>query len=331
MRISGIRRQPAGAPTTGSVALDAIEVVADDGRTGTAFGSPAAAERAVELGSALLQGEDPLATAAHWSRLDDPAGAGHAARAMLDVALWDLRARSEGNPLWRSLGGARPRSFACARAPDLASDDLRAWFRALAGKYGFRAGLVTLGHADDLARLQAARDELAVNSAAPDLLAATPPEWSGDQAEEAMRRIEPDQDIVCLEAPLAEWSAEEIQRLSGRVCAALCPATAPASAAGLFTTRRGRATDIVRIDPALSGVTGSLQIAEAAYGYELPVIVAGGYGNIGAHLAAAMPTSMYLEIPDPGGDATSLASSVRIENGWAVAGDDPGHGIRVAA
>jgi L-alanine-DL-glutamate epimerase-like enolase superfamily enzyme len=77
-----------------------------------------------------------------------------------------------------------------------------------------------------------------------------------------------------------------------------------------------------------AGITGALQVADTAFGFELPVILAASPGHLNAHLAAAIPTCMSMAVHT--GDASGLlASDVRIEDGWAVVGDAPGHGIVV--
>jgi len=65
-------------------------------------------------GPALI-GEDPMATERLWEKLYwllSPRGqTGYASHAIaaLDIALWDLKAKALGQPLWRLLGGARSR------------------------------------------------------------------------------------------------------------------------------------------------------------------------------------------------------------------------------
>ncbi|OZI36741.1 mandelate racemase [Bordetella genomosp. 1] len=68
-----------------------------------------------EIAAAALIGESALDTEKLWERLYwllTPRGqSGYAAHAMaaIDIALWDLKAQRLGLPLWRLLGGARPR------------------------------------------------------------------------------------------------------------------------------------------------------------------------------------------------------------------------------
>ena len=73
----------------------------------------------------------------------------------------------------------------------------------------------------------------------------------------------------------------------------------------------------------------ALELADAAYGFELPVTLAESPGNIHAHLAGVMPYFMSMEVVDPFARWPVFATDVRIEAGWAIAGDAPGNGLSV--
>jgi hypothetical protein len=59
----------------------------------------------------------------------------------------------------------------------------------------------------------------------------------------------------------------------------------------------------------------------------LPIALADSPGNLHAHLAAAMPYCMSMEVVDPIPATGVFTTDVRIEDGWAVGGDRPGHGL----
>lgn len=96
-----------------------VRVDTDDGRTGwgmTAITEEEVVAEAVNAVAApVLLGEDPLDTERLWEKLYwlmSPRGqTGYASHAIaaLDVALWDLKGQALGLPVWRLLGGARPR------------------------------------------------------------------------------------------------------------------------------------------------------------------------------------------------------------------------------
>jgi L-alanine-DL-glutamate epimerase-like enolase superfamily enzyme len=107
---AGIRKQT-------SLSACLVEVEADDGRVGhgmTAITEEEVVAAAVnEVLAHHLKGEDPLANEKLWERMYwflSPRGqTGYAAHAIaaVDVALWDLKGKALGQPVWRLLGGAR--------------------------------------------------------------------------------------------------------------------------------------------------------------------------------------------------------------------------------
>lgn len=318
-----------------------VELETDRGLMGIGIGSQIAGETALHIAEDLLIGEDPRAVTAHWRRMcqqisdkGQPERHWHAL-AMLDIALWDLKAKNNHEPLWKTLGGARPRAFACAslKGLDSGDDELRDWFSAMAGTYGFRAGNlpVGLGHEADLKRLQLMRDALARNTPVPDLLISMDGSRTLEQAIFQIREFEQKFDLTAIKVPLSAWGMDGLKRLSETVFAAVCASNLQASVEGLFTGLDHCAIDILTIDTACSGITGALQVADAAYGFELPVILAASPGNFAAHLAAVLPTIMFLEVQSAGSTDSPVTSDVRVEDGWAVVGDEPGHGMAVAA
>ena len=86
------------------------------------------------------------------------------------------------------------------------------------------------------------------------------------------------------------------------------------------------AVDVVQIGSGASGITGAMQVAYLAYAFELPVSVMNCPGNYMAHLAAALPNHMMMEVVAAGRDAVMQVDN-RIEDGWIVLGDSPGLGI----
>src|SRR5262249_26306633 len=76
---------------------------------------PACLKRAVDDLGALVIGEDPLRIEAIVAKLrgaaggSGPAGMFTLALSALDIALWDIRGKALGQPLWKLLGRARQR------------------------------------------------------------------------------------------------------------------------------------------------------------------------------------------------------------------------------
>ena len=98
-----------------------VEVETDDGLVGLGeaahFGGPLSSTQAVIEGElrAHLVGEDPRDVERLWEQMHQRAykhargGILIAAMSGIDIALWDLRGKMAGMPLWRLLGGYRRR------------------------------------------------------------------------------------------------------------------------------------------------------------------------------------------------------------------------------
>ena len=131
MKIASIRSQIlvmpeadplAGTPSNPNAArpIVTVRLATDDGTEGIAvtfYGGAitGALKRAVDDLGALTIGEDPHRVERIAAKLyaaaggSGPAGMFTLAMSAIDVALWDIRGKALGLPLWKLLGGARQR------------------------------------------------------------------------------------------------------------------------------------------------------------------------------------------------------------------------------
>jgi L-alanine-DL-glutamate epimerase-like enolase superfamily enzyme len=312
----------------------AVTLGTDDGLAGTGIGAAAAGGPAVKLAKSLLAGEDPRGVAGLWERLARVASRGGRTRmraaALLDLALWDLKARANGEPLWKALGGTRPRAYAYASSPALlrGDDELAEWFRRMSVRYGLRAGKlgVGAGGAGDLRRLVRMRAALGPGVPEPVLMIDAGGRWSVNQAIRAVRAMEKRFDLTWVEGVATDGGARGLKRLSDSIAGAVCVGRGFCSIAEFLPHLRERSADVVQLDISATGITAALQVADAAYGLELPVTLAAVPGNLQAQVAGVMPYCMSVEVREPEPPAW-LASDVRISGGRAIAGDAPGSGL----
>lgn len=306
-----------------------------DGLTGTGIGDAGAGVAAQRLAKSLLLGEDPRGVAGLWERMARAVGrrggrAHRRAAALLDHALWDLKARAGGEPLWKALGGARPRAYAHASGPDRfrGDDHLSAWFGRMSSQYGLRAGKLRVGAGgrDDLRRLERMRAALGPGVPEAVLMIDAGGRWSPSQAIRAMRAMERRFDLTWVEGISKAGDLRGLKRLSDSIAAAVCVGRGFSGIAEFLPHLRARSADVLQIDIGATGITAALQLADAAYGLELPVTLAAVPGNLQAQVAGVMPYCMSVEISDPEPLAW-LASDVRISGGRAIAGDAPGNGL----
>jgi L-Ala-D/L-Glu epimerase len=98
----------------------------------------------------LLIGVD-VADAAQTARIIDPIPDNRLAKAMLDIACWDLRAQTDGRPLWQMWGGERtvPVSYAVTRKSPL---DMAREVASCIETHGFRVLKIKTGQGMDVDR-----------------------------------------------------------------------------------------------------------------------------------------------------------------------------------
>ncbi len=111
------------------------------------------------LGPALI-GLDPMNVAAALARLEAERPGDNEARALLEMALFDIKGKALGVPVWSLLGGrVRDRvllnAWIGALPPDLAAREARGWCER-----GFRSAKIKVGgrFEDDVARVAAVRE-----------------------------------------------------------------------------------------------------------------------------------------------------------------------------
>lgn len=265
-----------------------------------------ALRRAVDELGALTIGEDPMRIEAIVRKLRlaagndcGPGGIFTLALAAIDIALWDIKGRALGQPLWRLLGGMRD------RVPTYASGSLR---RGLTDDQAATAArrLVELGFvemktqmalpgnptpADEVRRVRTVREAIG-----PDikLMCDINQRWRPEQAIDIGKRVE-DVGLFWIEDVT---TCDDYQGLA-RVTAALSTPVAGGEYVWGITPFRqmieARSVDIVMIDMLRAGgISQWMKIAAMAEAFNLPVVshVAPEFHS---HLIAAIPNGLTVE------------------------------------
>ncbi|MEM7504662.1 MAG: mandelate racemase/muconate lactonizing enzyme family protein [Pseudomonadota bacterium] len=329
------------ASTSVMVAFDMVmvRVTDSDGATGTGYtvmhaGLGASVATLVRENLAHdCHGDDPRRIEWIWRKLwrqhhyVGRGGAMSFGLAALDTALWDLRGRTLGEPLWRLLGGYSPQVRAYAGNIDLnfpvdellagATRSLEAGFKSIK----MRLGKPTL--AEDVRRVAAMREHLGPDI---ELMADANEAWRIDQAVRAFRALAP-YDLVWIEEPIRpdDYAGYAHLRSLGAVPIAagenlhtLAEFTALIQAGGVdfpepdFTT--------------CGGITPWIKVARLAEAHGLPVTSHGAH-EIHVHLLAACPNAAYLEFHGFGLDQYMHTGALSVEDSYATASDRPGHGV----
>jgi len=317
---------------SGITEVPIVIIETDGGISGVATGSHEGIERVFPA----IEGQDPRAVSTLYDRmLARVFKAGHAGAIFggigtLDAALWDLKAKLAGEPLWRLLGAADRFVAGYASGLDIAlnDDELAAFYRTMA-QHGFSSGKLKGGRdaTADIRRLGIVSEALSVNAARPAMLDANE-SWNLKQAVRHVALIEEVHDLTWIEEPLRRWDAVGHARLSAAVRAGVATGE---NLTGLEQYRPlldAAAIDVVQAG-AVWGVTHFLRVALAAHSRDLPMSPVGLSASAAvAHAAAAIPNHLSAEVQDLGSPfGTTL--DLEYSDGGIVLGDQPGAGLTI--
>jgi L-alanine-DL-glutamate epimerase-like enolase superfamily enzyme len=313
----------------------AVFIDTDEKLTGISLASPAAAPHIHTMVDSLLIGRDPRGVRGLWKTMVDAVFKGGSrgiagdAISAIDVALWDLKAKVNDEPLWKTLGASTRRVKAYASGIDLPLSDgeLRAFYSGMA-QMGMSVGKLKVGldPESDLRRIGIMQEALATSGKKPGLLVDANEYWSPKQAIRHLRFFEQHYDLTWAEEPARRWDYRGLRKVSQSIRAAVATGENLDDISEFMPLIANEAVDVVEVGRGTSGITGALQVAHLAYAFELPVSMMNSPGNLMAHLAAALPNHMMMEVIDAGRDEPFHIDN-RIEDGWIVLGDAPGLGI----
>lgn len=256
----------------------------------------------------LVLGEDPFETEKIWYKMyrqntyGGRRGVGLHAMSGIDIALWDIKGKALGMPIWKLLGGGfheKIRPYASSLwgpTPDAT--------RELAKRYvdrGFTAvkfGWDPMGRdrATDIALVREARKGLGDDV---DLLVDAGLVWDAKTAIQRARAFE-EYDIFWLEEPLLPDDYDGYRKLSEAVDVRIAAGEEESNRLSFIELMdRGR-IDVVQVDlTRVGGFTEAMKVASLAVDRGLPVVNHGftTYVNVAAalHFLNAIPNSFILE------------------------------------
>lgn len=313
----------------------AVLIDTDEGVTGVALGSTSARGHIHAFVENLLLGKDPRGVRGLWKLMVDRVfkvnnrGIVNDAIASIDVALWDLKAKANNEPLWKTLGASTPRVRAYASGLDmpLSDEEVRAFYTEMAGKGVFAGKLkVGLDPDADLRRIAIMHDALATSGKKPALMIDSNEYWSPKQAIRHIRRFERDFDLFWVEEPARRWDYRGLRQVSEAVSAAVATGENLDDVSEYMPLVANGAADVIQVGTNAGGITGGLMVADLAYAFEIPISVMNCPGSYMAHFAAVLPNHIWMEVFNAG-RTVGMTVDTRIEDGWIVLGDSPGIGI----
>jgi L-talarate/galactarate dehydratase len=319
-----------------------LRVDTDDGFEGigvTFYGGAitASLKRAVDDLGALVIGEDPMCIEAIIAKLRNaaggsgPAGMFTLASSAIDIALWDIRGKALGQPLWKLLGGGRQ------RVPTYASGSLRRNLPldevvAAAGRLkdkGFREMKTQLAlpgdtsPAKEVERMRRVREAIG-----PDikLMCDINQRWRVEQAIDIGRRVEDaGVGLFWLEDVTAHDDYAGIARVNAALATPICGGELVYGIVPFRHMIEARSVDYVMIDLIrVGGITQWLKVAGMAEAFNLPV-VSHVIPEIHAHLVAAVPNGLTVEYM--GWMLQLFDGTAALENSELVLSDRPGLGL----
>jgi L-alanine-DL-glutamate epimerase-like enolase superfamily enzyme len=286
-----------------------LEITTDEGLTGVGFGMT----RDAPLGpivarnvAPLLLGADPLLGEALWERLYNrnltigQRGLFMRCLSAADIALWDIKAKAAGLPLWKLLGGYRdlvPASMAGGYPRTGVSLEALAAEVAGYAAEGYQWIKIAAGPlAADTERLRVARDAIAGRS-----LLAYDAHWAWRTIASVLPTVRswPEFGLAFIEDPFPSDLTLLPAQLRER--------TGISMALGEDTVGRYAFRDLVanarpdylRLDATTAGgVTDAIKICALAAAEGIPVLPH-IFPELHVHLAAALPIVMAVEVTDP--------------------------------
>lgn len=287
--------------------------------------------------SPLVVGEDPNDTERHFARARNRfrstgwSGLASRAYAAIDIALWDLKGKAAGLPLYRLLGGAR--SAASCFIGDLATigSDADQTVRSAAPwlSQGVLGVAIDVGGGDvqlDADRVQRIRDGLGESA------------WIGITADGrydlgtalAMAHFyEEDVGIDWFDSPIPVEDRVGYRRLAERMEVPLAIGSTFDDRDGFLRTLQQGDIRVLRPDLLrLGGITPVLKLAAVAEAYHVKVVPF-RLPEVGVHLACGLPNVPMAEWGS--WLAPIFAEPVQPRDGKLIPASRPGHGMVLAS
>jgi L-alanine-DL-glutamate epimerase-like enolase superfamily enzyme len=251
------------------------------------------------------------------------------ALAAIDIAVWDLIAKSHGLPLYRVLGGFRDSIQAYGSGVDLfmTCEELREHVEAYV-QQGYSAVKIKVGRpslAEDVERVRTARDVLGPKGM---LLLDANQRWRLDEAVHRLRALERF-DPFWIEEPLRPEDIEGHAHLRRSTGVPVAVGESLYTKHQFLDYLRAEAADVLQPDVGrVGGITEWMKIAHLCEAWNRSVAPHFLF-ELSTHLLCAVPNGLILENVT-GGSLTELgflSRPIRIENACAMPSQEAGHGI----
>lgn len=313
-----------------------VKVLTDEGiyGVGECSGWPRVIETAVKDYANLLIGEDPADIDRLWAKLFIGSmghgvlgTVGGGALTGIEMALWDIKGKALGQPVWNLLGGKfrdRIPVYGHAKTPAQA--------KALVER-GYKALKVSFTGAVEISKVAAVRD--AVGPEIDVMVDAHGPSWATPQDAIQVGRALEEFDLLFYEDPIAPENIDAFQRVRDNVNIPLAAGERLSTIWGLRPLIERDLVDVVQPDMGRAGgITQMRKIAAMAEAHY--ITMAPHTGSLGPvadfaalHVLATIPNALMLERIGndwPGRDTVISAAPV-FDNGCLKLPTAPGLGV----
>jgi galactonate dehydratase len=315
-----------------------VKIFTDEGITGVGecSGWPRVIETAVNDYRSILIGEDARDIDRLWNRLFIGSmghgvlgTVGGGALTGIEMALWDIKGKALGQPVWNLLGGRfrdRVQVYGHARTPERARELMDRGYKAM--KVGFTGAV-------ELDRVAAVRE--AVGSEVDVMVDAHGPSWMTTQDAIAVGRALEPLDLLFYEDPVAPENLDALERIRDAVD---IPLAAGERVSTIWGIRPYVERDLVAVIQPDTGRAGGITqmrkmaaMAEAHY-----ITMAPHSGSLGPvaefaalHVMATIPNALMLERIefDWPGRYEVVTPVLKVADGHLPVPDAPGLGVDI--
>lgn len=314
-----------------------VKVETDCGITGIGEGSgwPRVVATAVDDLQRVLIGENAFDIERLWQRMyvammghGQTGVVGGGALSAIDMALWDIKGKALGTPVWNLLGGKvrdRIPFYGHARSVDEAKALVALGIRAI--KVGGIAGVIE--------RAQAIR--AALDPSIDLMIDLHGPPWLPASDVIALRAELESLKLLFLEEPVAPEDLDGLRRVRRHLDVPLAAGERLATLYGQKTLLDEHLVDVLQPDPGrVGGITQLRKIAAAAEGAFVTLAPhAGSLGPVAecaaVHVLASIPNALLLErmVPDWEGRAKAAMPALEADAGFVLVPTAPGLGIDI--
>lgn len=299
-------------------------------------------------GPAII-GADAMAIERVWQRLYwtltpwGQSGQGSHAIAAIDLALWDIKGKALGEPIWKLIGGARDRieAYTTCGFSFLDRDQLANACQIMVAK-GYRAVKMQVGRPgldrrnsaaplaetinEDVSRVAAVREAVG-----PDIEVSVDAGCRLDlpNAVDLARRLEP-LNVACFEEPIMQNDVRLLADMRRRTTIPLSAGQNEGQAYRFRDMLVAGAVDIVQPNAIITGgMTQCLKIAGMAAAFNTPISNGGGcpYHNMHLQAGVANGTSIEYQLNSAGACQRIFDGLPEIEGGWVQLPETPGLGF----